>query len=73
MSKCSNELRKLYKMIGKTIGKHEEVYLKYAEAFNEEYPTEPGGLDEEHQIAEMEECIRTGKPIVQDTSDGTIY
>ncbi|MDE6869597.1 MAG: hypothetical protein K2J75_02615 [Clostridia bacterium] len=73
MSKCSNELRKLYKVLGKKIGRYEEVYLKYAEVFDEEYPTEPGGLDEEHQIAEMEECIRRGKPISQDTSRGTVY
>ena len=53
--------------------KYDEVYNKYFEMFGEYYPNMPSSLDDDAQIAQMEECIATGKPVIQDTSEGRKY
>lgn len=53
--------------------KYDEIFKKYYETFGEYYPNMPSSLDDEAQIAQMEECIKTRKPIIQDTSDGRKY
>lgn len=52
--------------------KYYQTLKRYNETFDEGFPNMPCSLDAEEQIVLMEECLRTGKPVMQDTSDGQV-